>query len=140
MTREFCEPFGLAWIVMAGGMPEVLGDWCGDQGASTWFAEAFHGSGEPMEAGSTARDVWSTGFCSFVEGMIIDAELRWIGQCVAALLRETLISLNKRAFTSHQKRLKIFRQRRASKSFKRDFHPDTGGITKGDDQPLVSVR
>ena len=140
LSRQFGQPFRLAWVVMPRRMPEVFCDRCCHQGPCTGIAEAFHSACEPVKPCSAASRTRVARFDRLFDGLIVDLQLSWISKVRAAEGQQPLMNVDQAAATSNQQRLELIGQGIRAQGFESDLHADPRRITKGNHQSLGSVR
>ena len=106
MNRLFSQPFRLTGIVMACGMPEVLGDRCGDQGAALPLLHTFNGAGQPAKPRGRSGRRRLSGLNSDLQRLIINDQASGIGNSCVALLQQAGMGGHQAATAADQNRLK----------------------------------
>ena len=90
---------------MACGMPEMLGDRCGDQGPTVPLLHTRNGVGQPAEARCGTGCCRLSGLNGYLQGLVVNDQLIGIGDSCDALLQEAGVGGHQAATAADQNRL-----------------------------------
>ena len=90
---------------MACGMPEMLGDRCGDQGSTVSLLYTLNGAGQPTEARCCTGCCRLSGLNGYLQGLVVNDQLIGIGDSCDALLQEAGMGGHQAATAPDQNRL-----------------------------------